>query len=252
VPTIAVDIPRYDTIGRAYARYRRPDPRIAIQIETALSDAVTVVDVGAGTGSYEPPGRRVVAVEPSGVMARQRADSAAPVVHAVAEELPFTDGAFDAAMAIFTIHHWTDVIAGLHDMVRVGRRVVVLTFDPEVHSTFWLTTDYVPEANALPSARIIGPEVVADTIDADRVETVPVPADCIDGFNWAYWRRPDAYLHPDVRACISGLALLPADLVARRMERLRSDLADGTWERRHGRLLDLDMIDGGLRLVVRE
>jgi hypothetical protein len=120
-----------------------------------------------------------------------------------------------------------------------------------VHETFWLLTDYLPEVNALASARVIGPEVVAGAIGADRIEPVPVPADCVDGFNWAYWRRPAAYLDPEVRACISGLALLPPDLVAGRMERLRADIANGTWEARHGQLLGLDAVDGGFRLVVR-
>ena len=137
-------------------------------------------------------------------------------------------------------------------MARVARRVVVLTFDPAAHSSFWLLTDYVPEVNALASARVIEPEAVAEVIGAGRIEDVPVPADCVDGFNWAYWRRPEAYLDAEVRACISGLALLPPDLVARRMARLRSDLDDGTWHERHGHLLGLDAIDGGFRLVVRD
>jgi SAM-dependent methyltransferase len=251
-PTTHAAVPRYDAIGRAYARHRRPDPRIAAQVERALGDAARVVDVGAGTGSYEPTGRRVVAVEPSPVMVSQRAFDAPPVVRAVAERLPFADGAFEAAMAVLTIHHWTDTVGGLREMRRVARRVVVLTFDPVVHASFWLLADYVPEANALPSAHIAGPDAVADVIGATRVEAVPVPGDCIDGFNWAYWKRPEAYLDPEVRACISGLALLPSDVVERRMERLRADLADGTWEARYGHLRKLDTIDGGFRLVVRE
>jgi len=241
----------YDGIGRVYARHRRPDPRIAVQIARALGDARTVVDVGAGTGSYEPVDARVVAVDPSPVMVAQRTDRA-PVVRAVAEHLPFGDGAFDAAMAVLTIHHWSDVAGGLCEMARTARRVVVLTFDPVVHSSFWLFTDYLPEVNALPVARVVGPDVVADTIGAARVEVVPVPADCVDGFNWAYWRRPEAYLDPEVRACMSGLALLPPGLVDERMARLASDLRDGSWHERHGDLLGLDAVDGGLRLVVRD
>ncbi|HXQ62101.1 MAG TPA: class I SAM-dependent methyltransferase [Acidimicrobiales bacterium] len=244
--------PGYDLIGSVYARHRRPDPRVAGQIGRALGDAATVVNVGAGTGSYEPVGRTVVAVEPSGVMIGQRPPGSPPVVQAIAEDLPFPDDAFDAAMAILTIHHWTDAAAGLAEMARVARRVVVFTFDPTVHKSFWLLRDYVPEANALPSTNSIGPDTVAEVIGADRIEVVTVPADCVDGFNWAYWRRPRAYLDPDVRACISGLALLDDDLVVRRMERLRADLDDGSWMRRHGHLLGLESIDGGFRLVVRD
>jgi SAM-dependent methyltransferase len=244
-------VPRYDGIGRSYAHHRRPDPRIAAHLATALGDARRIVDVGAGTGSYEPAGASVVAVEPSAVMVAQRPAGAAPVVHAVAEALPFPDGAFDAAMAVLTIHHWSDVGGGLREMVRVAPRIAVLTFDPAVHERFWLFSEYLPEVPSLPVAQVLPPDAVAEIVGADRVEPVLVPADCVDGFNWAFWRRPEAYLDPEVRACMSGLALLPVDLVAKRMERLRSDIADGTWDARHRRLLDLDAIDGGMRLVIR-
>ena len=244
--------PVYDGIGRVYARHRRPDPRIAAQIERALGGARTVVDVGAGTGSYEPDDRLVVAVEPSPVMAGQRAAGAAPVVRAVAERLPFADGAFDAAMAVLTIHHWSDATAGLGEMARVARRLAVLTFDPAVHSTFWMFTDYLPEVMGLAISRVIDPETVAEVIGADRIEPVPVPFDCIDGFNVAFWQRPEAYLDPEVRACMSGLALLDTDMVAERMERLRTDIADGTWDARHGHLRRVDTFEGGFRLVIRQ
>jgi len=249
---VADPAPVYDGIGRVYARHRRPDPRIAAQIERALGGARTVVDVGAGTGSYEPDDRLVVAVEPSPVMAGQRAAGAAPVVRAVAERLPFADGAFDAAMAVLTIHHWSDATAGLGEMARVARRLAVLTFDPAVHSTFWMFTDYLPEVMGLAISRVIDPETVAEVIGADRIEPVPVPFDCIDGFNVAFWQRPEAYLDPEVRACMSGLALLDTDMVAERMERLRTDIADGTWDARHGHLRRVDTFEGGFRLVIRQ
>jgi SAM-dependent methyltransferase len=242
----------YDRIGLAYARHRRPDPRIAAHIAAALGDVGTVVNVGAGTGSYEPPATSVVAVEPSVVMAAQRPRAAGPVIHAVAESLPFRDATFDASMAVLTIHHWVDPAAGLREMARIADRVVVLTFDPAVHGAFWLMSDYVPEVNLLRGANVVDPEIVAEVIGANRIESVPVPADCADGFNWAFWRRPAAYLDPEVRACISGLALLPERLVAARMDRLRADLADGTWHKRHADLLGLDAVDGGFRLVVRD
>jgi len=242
--------PLYDGIGRAYARHRRPDPRVAAQIGRALGEARTILNVGAGTGSYEPPDRAVVAVEPSPVMAAQRPRGAAPVVRAVAESLPFADRSFDAALAVFTIHHWTDITGGLSEMARVARGVVVLTFDPVVHGQFWLF-DYVPEVNTIPSYLGMHPDAVAEVIGAQWIEPVMIPADCVDGFNWAYWRRPERYLDSEVRACMSGLALLPDDLVARRMEQLRADIDDGTWHARHAELLEMDAIDGGLRLVVR-
>ena len=145
------DSPEYDRIGRLYSRHRRPEPRIAARITQALGDASTVLNIGAGTGSYEPLGPGVVAVEPSPVMISQRPDGAAPVVQAVAEALPFAAGSFDAALAVFTVHHWTDVRAGLDEITRVARRVVILTFDPAVHAGFWLLEDYLPESNDLPS-----------------------------------------------------------------------------------------------------
>jgi SAM-dependent methyltransferase len=247
---VATTAPIYESIGRSYARHRRPDPRIAAQIERALGDAQSIVDVGAGTGSYEPIGKAVVAVEPSPVMATQRGVGAASVVRAVAEHLPFADDTFDAALAVFTIHHWSDVVSGLRELTRVARRAAVLTFDAEMHSLFWLF-DYIPEVNALPANLVMAPEVVAEVIGATRIEPVMIPSDCVDGFNLAFWRRPEAYLDPGVRSCMSGLALLPDDLVAARMELLRADIDDGTWHARHADLLDRDVIDGGLRLVVR-
>lgn len=243
---------RYDLIGRVYARHRRPDPRISAQIESALGDATTVLDVGAGTGSYEPRGRQVVAVEPSLVMISQRPPEAAPAVRSVAQSLPFASGSFDAVLAVLTVHHWRNAWVGLREMARVGRRVVVLHFDPAVHNQFWLFTDYVPEINSLESVQVFGHEEVAREIGATRTEVVPIPSDCVDGFNWAFWNRPERYLDPEVRACMSGLALLEDEMVAARMEMLRADLADGTWRRRHGHLLALDSVDGGLRLVIRE
>ncbi|MGA2521720.1 MAG: class I SAM-dependent methyltransferase [Acidimicrobiales bacterium] len=243
--------PVYDVIGADYARHRRPDPRIAAQIERALGAAATVVNVGAGAGSYEPTGPAVVAVEPSPVMVAQRLPHGPPVVRAVAEHLPFASDSFAAAMAVLTVHHWGDPVGGLGEMARVAPRVVVLMFDPAPHFRFWLFDDYVPEVRGLDSSRTPGAEAVAEVIGADRIEVVPVPADCVDGFIWAFWNRPAAYLDPAVRACTSGLAQLPSDLVHGRMERLRADLADGTWHARHGGLMEHDSIDGGFRLVVR-
>jgi SAM-dependent methyltransferase len=242
--------PRYDRIGSGYAGPRQPDPRIAEQVRAALGDARRVVNVGAGAGSYEPADRFVVAVEPSATMRAQRPVGSAPCVAGVAGALPFPDGAFDACLAVLTIHHWPDQAAGLDELHRVASRHVVLTFDPAAHLDFWLVRDYLPEVADLPASYPLAPAEVATRLGGGQVHPVPVPADCRDGFLLAYWRRPEAYLEPAVRASISALALLPDDLVALRMARLEADLADGTWRERHGHLLERDTYDDGYHLVI--
>jgi SAM-dependent methyltransferase len=241
----------YDTIGRTYARYRRPDPRIAAAIGRALGDAQTVLDVGAGTGSYAPSGRSVIAVEPSRTMIAQRPEGAAPVAQAVAEHLPFAPATFDAAIAILTVHHWRDVRAGLADIRRVVRGpIVILTFDPAVHYGFWFIREYVTAADDEAHFGGRAFEQVLDALGPVDVSVVPVPHDCVDGFFWAYWRRPEMYLDPGARACISSLAWLPGEDVAPGLQRLADDLRTGRWRERHADLLALDEIDGGYRLIV--
>jgi len=242
----------YDRIGVGYARFRKPDPRIAAEIWSALGDALTVVNVGAGTGSYEPDDRVVLAVEPSEAMVKQRPPDAAPCVRAIAEQLPLADQSFDAAMAILTIHHWSDPVKGLRELARVARRVVVFTYEPVIHNAFWLWQEYFPAAGSASAASELPVEQVAETIGADRIETLLVHHDCTDGFGPAYWRRPAAYLDPDVRACISGLARLSDTDFAHGAQRLRADLETGAWQTRHRNLLDIETIDAGLRLVVRD
>jgi SAM-dependent methyltransferase len=240
----------YDVIGVGYERFRRPDVRIERMLHEPLGDAVHVVNVGAGAGSYEPRDRRVVAVEPSLEMIRKRPPGSAPVVRAVASELPFVDGAFDAAMALLTVHHWPDPAAGLRELRRVTRGpVVVFTFDYAVHGAQWLVTEYLPSMLEL-DRDTPSPTEIADALGGGRVAVVPVAADCVDGFCHAYWRRPDAYLDPAVRAAISGIARLPDDVVEEGMARLRADLASGAWNRRHRDLLTQTEIDAGYRLVV--
>ncbi len=241
----------YDTIGLGYDAWRRPDPRIAAAIAQALGAAASVVNVGAGAGSYEPADRRVVAVEPSAAMLAQRRPGTAPAVQASATELPFGDGAFAAALAILTVHHWPDRARGLRELGRVAReRVVVLTWDPEARLPFWLTDDYFPEIPAMD--RPIFPTLAdfAAALGPLAVRPVPVPHDCVDGFLGAYWRRPAVYLDPGARGAISTFAKVadPAPALAR----LAADLADGTWERRHGHLRGRERLDLGYRLVVAE
>ena len=197
----------YDRIGLGYKRFRKPDPRIEARIASALGDSRTVVNVGAGTGSYEPADRVVLAVEPSA-----RDDQAAGPQRprrASGQRLSAcrcSDQSFDAAMGILTIHHWSDPVAGLRELVRVARRVILFAYEPTVHRAFWLWQEYFPAAASTSAASELPIEQVAEIIGADRVETVLVPHDCSDGFGPAYWRRPAAYLDPDVRSCISGLA----------------------------------------------
>ena len=240
---------RYDAIGRTYTATRGTDPRIAARIWGALGDARTVVNVGAGTGSYEPPDRDVTAVEPSAVMIAQRPPGAAPAVQASAEALPFEDASFDAAMAVLTLHHWTDLRAGCAELRRVARdRVVVFSWDPAYVGRMWLGPEYFPrcwreDAESFPS--------LADQAAAlsAEVEVVWIPWDCRDGFFSAFWRRPEAYLDPAVRAGISTLAKRGEDELAEGLARLRADLESGAWARRHADLLERDELDLGYRLL---
>jgi len=239
----------YDTIGVTYAETRRTDPRIAAQVWAALGDARTVLNVGAGTGSYEPPAREVTAVEPSAVMRAQRPAGAARCVAATAESLPFEDQSFDAAMAFATVHHWQDPVAGLLEMRRVARRVVVFTCETTDRSwrrRFWLTRDYLPEVTA---TRVGLATELARAVGA-RMEPVLIPWDCADGFFEAYWRRPEAYLDEKVRRGISVWTSVGPDAEQRAVHDLSEDIASGRWAERNRDLLDLKSADLGLRLVI--
>jgi SAM-dependent methyltransferase len=241
----------YDTIGATYSVTRRTEPRIAGRVWAALGDARTVLNVGAGTGSYEPPGRDVIAVEPSALMRAQRPAGAAPCVAANAARLPFGDQSFDAAMAFSTVHHWQDPIAGLREMRRVARRVVVFTFDATDagwRRRFWLTRDYLPEFADLLAGRPSLTEQ-ARAIGA-RIEPVLIPWDCADGFFEAYWRRPEAYLDENVRRGVSVWARVGPDAEQRAVHNLRNDLASGRWAERNRDLAGLDAAELGLRLLI--
>jgi DNA-binding transcriptional MerR regulator len=241
----------YEVIGSAYPATRRTEPRIAAQVWAALGDARTVLNVGAGTGSYEPPDRDVVAVEPSAVMRAQRPAGAAPCVAAAAESLPFEDQSFDAAMAFSTVHHWQDPIAGLREMRRVARRVVVFTHDASGVGwlqRFWLIRDYLPEVAGLVVGRP-SVEQLAHAIGA-RVEPVLIPWDCADGFFEAHWRRPEAYLDEQVRRAVSVWSRVGPQAEQRAVDGLRDDLSSGRWAERNRELLALDAAELGLRLLV--
>ena len=240
----------YDTIGATYTVTRRTEPRIAARVWAALGDARTLLNVGAGTGSYEPSDRDVTAVEPSGVMRAHRPAGAAQCVAATAESLPFGDQSFDAAMAFSTLHHWQDPIAGLREMRRVARRVVVFTFDTSDPSQFWLTRDYLPEVAALRGCRVLASLTELARAIGAQMEPVPIPWDCADGFFEAYWRRPEAYLDENVRRGISVWASVGPDVEQRSVHSLHNDLASGRWAERNRDLLDLDAAELGARLLI--
>lgn len=248
--TKGVRMALYDTIGRGYASLRRPDPRIAAAIDAALGDATSVVNIGAGTGSYEPTGRDVLAIEPSEVMIRQRPEGAAPCLLGSAETLPLETASVDAAMAILSAHHWTDLERGFREIARVARkRAVLLTWVPD-GPPFWLTEDYFPEVIA--HDRTIFPTSAALTAMLERtigpvsMLPVPVPHDCTDGFLCAYWRRPECYLSAQRRSAISSFARIDAEPG---LARLRADLSSGRWAERNRHLLALDTLDVGYRIV---
>ena len=236
----------YDTMGVNYSDLRKPDSRIETMIGRALGSARTVLNVGAGSGSYEPADRQVTAIEPSVEMIRQRRAASAPVVQAYAEDLPFDDDSFDASMAILTVHHWTDKEKGLKEMRRVTRGpVVLLTFDPS-HRGFWLA-DYVPELVTLDEGQMPRMTDYGAWLGPVEISAVPIPHDCSDGFLCAYWRRPAAYLDPRIRAAMSSF--WKVDNISEGLEKLASDLDSGAWARRNSELLNLDECDFGYRLV---
>lgn len=240
----------YDRIGATYRSTRRPDPRIASQVHAALTTMDTVVNVGAGSGSYEPA-QTVVAVEPSMVMIAQRPAGSAPCVQAVAEAIPLRDKCVDAAMALLTVHHWSDVATGIRQLRRVARRrIVVLTWDQSVIQNFWLLREYLPDAARINEELYVPLARLVELLGGAHVQTVPVPHDCTDGFGAAYWRRPHAYLDPTVRAGISMLAYARPGSLAEGLGRLAADLRSGQWQQRHSELLDQHELDAGYRLLV--
>jgi SAM-dependent methyltransferase len=240
----------YGAIGTSYTHYRRPDPRIGERISRALGTARTVLNVGAGAGSYEPADRQVTPVEPSESMRAQRPAGLAAAVDATAENLPFPDGAFDAAMTTFSVHQWSDLRAGLREVRRVTRGpVVILTGDPGRLRRFWLN-EYAPEVIDTEAGRYPSIEAIAEALGGPvDTEVVPVPLDCTDGFNEAYYGRPEALLDPGARLSCSAWSFVGAAVHERFTRDLSRDLADGTWDRAHGRLRSLPAFDGSLILV---
>jgi SAM-dependent methyltransferase len=238
----------YEKIGEGYAAVRRPDPRIAAQIRAGLGDARSVVNVGAGAGSYEPADLEVVAVEPSSKMIEQRPAGAARVVQADAAALPFANDSFDVAMAILTLHHWPDWRPGVEEMKRVARkRIVIFTWDPAAGAGIWVH-EYLPQVAKRDAGRFCSVHELRQVLGPCEVTPVPIPHDCPDGFLGAFWRRPHAYLDPKLRAGISAFRI-GLDLEDG-LARLAQDLEAGRWQERWGHLLGYDSLDLGYRLVV--
>lgn len=245
--------PRYDSIGHGYAARRREEPRFRELILTALGNARSVVNVGAGTGSYEPRDRHVVAIEPSDVMAAQRPRELVPALRAPAHCLPLRDGSVDAAMSILSVHHWDEhQEQGIRELRRVATGpVVLLTCDPEVSGAMWLMDDYLPEVAELdrrifPSMRRLSTWLGGKT----RIQIIPIPRDCCDWMLMSFWAHPDRVLDASARNSTSGFARMQPEVVDRVVAAVQQDLLDGTWDARHGHLRRLDEYDAGLRLVV--
>jgi SAM-dependent methyltransferase len=242
----------YEHHGRTYAQHRRADPRIAARVRAALGDARTVLNVGAGAGSYEPEDRWVLAVEPSPTMRAQRPAGAAPAIDARAEALPLDDGAVDAAMACVTVHHWDPPEAGLAELRRVARGVVVV-FTFELDGLPAWQHEYLHEGLDRERPRFPAIEDIAAALGGHtRVERIPTPGDCVDGFFEAYWRRPEGLLSAEVRAAQSMWAVLDPGVEQRIVDRLSEALHSGSWDAEHGHLREQDSFDGALRLVISE
>jgi SAM-dependent methyltransferase len=241
-------VPEYDAIGLGYHSKRRPDPRLSAAIRDAIGPAWTILNVGAGAGSYEPSDRPVVALEPSGVMLTQHSGDRR--VRGAAEQLPFDDGTFDVALAILTVHHWEDLNAGLAELRRVARRQVLFTWDPDHLRKLWITTDYVPAIDDLETSRFTSLTSIVDALGAHTVEPFEIPHDFTDGFQAAFWRRPEMYLDPEVRSASSTFASLSPELVLPGIERLRRDIETGEWREIYGELLAQEKMDLGHRIVI--
>lgn len=239
----------YDTIGRGYSLRRRSDPRWQSAVDAALAGARSVLNVGAGTGSYEPHRQTTLAVEPSAEMIRQRPAHSAPAMRAGAEALPVATNAVDAALAVLTVHHWSHWRRGVAELRRVAGLRVVLAYEPRLHADYWFVREYLPE---LAERELARPSVdaIAAELGATSVTTLPLAADFTDGVFPAYWQRPEAYLQPEVQRACSALAQTPAPLLARATDRLRADLASGAWHDRHHDLLLRQDYDAGFRLIV--
>ena len=242
----------YDKHGQKYSRQRKTDPRIANYIHNALGNSKTVINIGAGAGSYEPEDRYVVAIEPSSTMRNQRlANGKIPAINAKADSLPFDDETFDSAMAIVTVHHWPDIEKGLKEIRRVTRnQIVIMTFDPEALDDFW-NVNYFPELIEIERRRYPTIDRLQKALgENSEVIKIPIPLDCIDGFQEAYYGRPEAFLEKEVRMAQSAWGFLSSELESRYISNLNDDLLSGEWDKRYGQYRTQPTFTGTLRLIV--
>ena len=244
---------RYDRIGHGYSATRREDPELRRRIHAALGAARTVVNVGAGTGSYEPSDRHVIAIEPSDIMSSQRPSHLVPTVRATAGQLPLRDQSVDAAMAILSLHHWdAEQEQGVRELRRVARdTVVILTYDPRVSEQMWLVAEYLPEVAELDHEIFPHPELVVTWLGGDaRIETIELSRETPDWMLGSFWAHPERVLDPNARGGTSGFARMPETVVQRVVAAVDDDLRTGAWDRRNGHLRRLERLDVGLRLIV--
>jgi hypothetical protein len=243
----------YNTIGVDYVETRRPDPRLDALIRAQIVDLETLLNVGAGAGSYEPEDKVLIALDASWKMISQRRAGSAPCVCGSAEHLPFQDKSFDGGLALLTLHHWQNIELGLSELMRVAtKRVVLHTWDPAAADNYWLIKDYIPELFSFDAARFPGIDELVAKFRSTRIIEVPIPHDCTDGFLGAYWRRPEAYLDDRVKCGISSFQQISQISLAKGLDRLRADLESGYWRQRYADLLDKESIDLGYRLIVAE
>jgi SAM-dependent methyltransferase len=242
----------YDTPENQYAGHRRTDPRIAAYVHEALGDAQTIVNVGAGAGSYEPLDRYVFALEPSAAMRAQR-PAGRPAIRGIAESIPVDDASVDAAMAMVTIHHWTNMAQGISEMKRVSRkRVVIMTFDPDRLDDFW-NAHYFKEVIEVERSRYPTIDTITHLLGGQcRVQPVPIPLDCVDGFQEAFYGRPEAFLDKNVRAAQSAWGYIPAEQQDILVKRLSDDLASGQWDKLYGHFRTEPTFTCALRLIISE
>lgn len=242
----------YDALGQTYSGHRRTDPRIAAYVHTALGNAKTILNVGAGAGSYEPEDRYVVAVEPSSVMRAQRkANGKVPAFIGTADNLPFDDDSFDASMAMVTIHHWPDIRKGLQELRRVTiGQVLIMTFDPDALDSFW-NAQYFPELIEVEKARYPTIDFITDALGGNcAVQPIPIPLDCVDGFQEAFYGRPEAFLEKEVRLSQSAWGFLEDDIQEKLIKRLADDLASGAWDKQYGHFRTQPFFTCALRLII--
>ena len=242
----------YDKLGHTYSGHRQTDPRIAALVHDQLADAKTILNVGAGAGSYEPQDKYVVAVEPSVVMRRQRLTlGKVPAIDAKADQLPFDDKTFDASMAMVTIHHWPDIAKGLRELRRVTRnQVLIMTFDPDELDNFW-NAEYFPEVIAVEKARYPNIEFITKALGGNcSVIPVPIPIDCKDGFQEAFYGRPEAFLQKEGRLSQSAWGFIPDEKQLEIVQRLEQDLASGAWDKKYGHFRTQPFFTCALRLIV--